>query len=315
MPGRQCSLPTPASEPPQVPICPSWLVWARYKRAPRPWSVLQTACEPDCQRTKPSPGTGSSADRSGVPGKGRRQSLTPLDNARGGRVQSQEWGQVFGMPFPGVERAGLFGENAAVPDAEQQPRNGRPATPHGRGAHPRAAPVGYRSAPPSGPGHVPTACPGSVTPDDLRSPRPEASLCRSTRSAYPSQHGIRAGLPSRSCQRLSIKGANALEARRARGAGLGCSRTIARKLQVGSGSVRIVCARNMPAPDGRGGRTIAASLRRRRLAGSAGSDAAIPHHPCRGRRKRGQSPFAGTARRVLRTNGDCPLFRPSTSPA
>jgi hypothetical protein len=24
--------------------------------------------------------------------------------------------------------------------------------------------------------------------------------------------------------------------------------------------------------------------------------------------KRGQSPFAGTARRVLRTNGDCPLF-------
>ena len=25
--------------------------------------------------------------------------------------------------------------------------------------------------------------------------------------------------------------------------------------------------------------------------------------------KRGQSPFAGTARRVLRTNGDCPLFR------
>ena len=27
-------------------------------------------------------------------------------------------------------------------------------------------------------------------------------------------------------------------------------------------------------------------------------------------RKRGQPPFAGTARRVLRTNGDCPLFRP-----
>ena len=25
-------------------------------------------------------------------------------------------------------------------------------------------------------------------------------------------------------------------------------------------------------------------------------------------RKRGQSPFAGTALRVLRTNGDCPLF-------
>ena len=30
-------------------------------------------------------------------------------------------------------------------------------------------------------------------------------------------------------------------------------------------------------------------------------------------RKRGQSPFAGTARRVLRTNGDCPLFRCSDS--
>jgi RNA 2',3'-cyclic 3'-phosphodiesterase len=28
----------------------------------------------------------------------------------------------------------------------------------------------------------------------------------------------------------------------------------------------------------------------------------------RGGGKRGQSPFAGTARRVLRTNGDCPLF-------
>ena len=28
----------------------------------------------------------------------------------------------------------------------------------------------------------------------------------------------------------------------------------------------------------------------------------------RGPGKRGQSPFAGTARRVLRTNGDCPLF-------
>ena len=30
------------------------------------------------------------------------------------------------------------------------------------------------------------------------------------------------------------------------------------------------------------------------------------------RGKRGQSPFAGTARRVLRTNGDCPLFPTAT---
>ncbi len=33
-------------------------------------------------------------------------------------------------------------------------------------------------------------------------------------------------------------------------------------------------------------------------------------YPARSGRKRGQAPFAGTARRVLRTNGACPLFRP-----